>query len=129
MDGASRQIRLVTWLLLAVLLLRAAVPAGWMPQVDTGGIRVALCSGSGPIELILDADGNYHREAPATPTTHDPCPFGLATAQPLDLPSTMAVEAPGYAADPIAPRANRTAIAYLSPSTLRPPTRGPPLLA
>jgi hypothetical protein len=118
------------WLLAAVvLLLRAAVPAGWMPQAEGGELRVALCSGSGPIELILGADGTYHREAPAQPVRHDPCPFGLATAQALDLPTALAIEPPLYAQAPdLLPQARYTVPPRVH-RALRPPSRGPPALA
>jgi hypothetical protein len=118
------------WLLAAlVLLLRAGVPPGWMPQAEGGELRVALCSGSGPIELILGADGTYHRETPSRPARHDPCPFGLATPQALDLASAVAIEPPAYAAAPEpAPPAQRAAPAR-SHRALRPPSRGPPALA
>jgi hypothetical protein len=118
------------WLFAAlVLLLRAAVPAGWMPQADSGGIRIALCSGSGPVELTLAADGTFHRGAPALPGAHDPCPFGLASVQPFDLTAAVAIAPPDYAADRADPLPVPDALAPRADRALRPPTRGPPSLA
>lgn len=130
MTGTSPSRQRALWLFAAlILLLRAAIPAGWMPQADAGGIRIALCSGSGPIELTLEPDGTYHRDAPAQPASHDPCPFGLASAQPLDLPSAVALEPPSYAAGPEPASQARTAPNPRPHRALRPPVRGPPLFA
>jgi hypothetical protein len=118
------------WLFAAlVLMLRAAIPAGWMPQADAGEIRIALCSASGPVELTLAADGTFHRDAPAPPAPRDPCPFGMAIAQPLDMPPLAAIEPPTFAVDPAPALPVSTAQVPRSHRALRPPSRGPPTLA
>lgn len=122
------------WLLLAAaLLLRAAVPAGWMPTAGHDGVRIALCTGMGTEFLTLGADGHLHKEAPKPDspkpnTLGDPCPFGLASAQAADLPPII-----------LLPEALARLDAVVSPSfaqaariarrSLRPPARGPPTLA
>jgi hypothetical protein len=118
------------WLFAAmVLLLRAAVPAGWMPQADTGGFRVSLCSGSGAVELVLQADGTFHREAPTQPSPHDPCPFALAGAQALDIPVAPALRASVHYAESALTPPSPTEPGLAQKRALRPPTRGPPPLA
>jgi hypothetical protein len=72
-----------TWvplLLVAALMLRALVPAGWMPVSTSQGIAMTLCTGAGPVTLKTDGP------APATPDDHgDNCPFA-ATATGLPAP-------------------------------------------
>lgn len=45
------------------LLLRAIVPAGWMPA-GGDGLLIILCTETGPVEAWLDADGRL-QEKPA----------------------------------------------------------------
>ncbi|MEY4953231.1 MAG: hypothetical protein RL299_1655, partial [Pseudomonadota bacterium] len=42
------------WLLLFLaVLVRAMLPQGFMPVASSEGIRVALCTGSGPSFMVL----------------------------------------------------------------------------
>ena len=68
------------WLALLPLLLRAAIPVGWMPET-AGGTTLVICTAQGLSTIILDHDGK-----PVEPTKEDgsehetaPCIFG-ATA-------------------------------------------------
>ncbi|MFM5930903.1 MAG: hypothetical protein ACKOPQ_08350 [Novosphingobium sp.] len=107
--------------------MRAMVPSGWMPVADGEGIRIAICSGSGPMEMVLDRDGGLHRDSgPAAPAApRDPCPFGLASALAADVPAPVAVPAA-----PIAlPDEHARAVSFAARPFARglmPPARGPP---
>lgn len=117
------------WLLLAAaLLLRAAVPAGWMPTAGQDGVRIALCTGIGEQFLTLGSDGKFHNDAPKPVAPHDPCPFGLATGMaanatpevhlPLPLASLATLNFPEL-----------PEIALTQRKYPRPPATGPPALA
>jgi hypothetical protein len=106
------------WLLLPLMVLRAWLPAGYMPVAGEAGMRLVLCSGA-----ILDPAAGG---TPATTDAHDAdlsCPFAHAPAlaPPLDFslaPAFTRVVAPGAASPTLSqqttgpPRAN--------------PARGPP---
>ncbi|MFO1254923.1 MAG: DUF2946 family protein [Sphingomonadaceae bacterium] len=126
MDHRAIPLRRTGWLLLAlVLLVRAMLPQGLMPVVSDGGIRVAICTGSGAAVMVLGQDGKLHQEEPEQKGA--PCPFALAggTADlpppPLVLPLPVAVSG-----ESILPA---TAARLTARRALRPPARGPPAIA
>lgn len=127
---------LAALLLCAALLLRVAVPAGFMPMQTDGGMRLMLCGGTAPLPPAVQAHGMHagmHHAAPA----HDhgdrdaEAPKGCAFAD-------LAVPLLG-GADPVLLAG---AIAFLlaaafffrpfrrvqDPARLRPPLRAPPAL-
>jgi hypothetical protein len=114
------------WLLLFLaVLVRAMLPQGFMPVASSEGIRVALCTGSGPSFMVLGRDGKLHQEEPEQKST--PCPYALAAGA-ADLPPPLVL--------PLAPEALRNqtlpalAAARLTAwRALRPPARGPPQFA
>ncbi len=128
MIGLRRINMPIVWLVLAAaLLVRAAIPMGWMPVVQAGGIRIALCTSAGPAFATLGSDGRLHRDTlPEAP--RDPCPFGLALAQAADLPSPLTLSPaplmPALLASP-----TPVAAAYIQQRLTRPPARGPPAFA
>lgn len=98
--------RILFALVACALLLRAAMPAGWMPSAGADGVmRVSVCTGMGAQTMWIGRDGAvHHGEAPA-PGHHDgqPCAFGalgvgldatpgVAVAPPLAPPLTVAAE-------------------------------------
>lgn len=105
----------------ATLLLRAMIPGGMMPAVNSAGaLSVVICNGQGDaarIDLPLP-------DKPVAPTDH-PCPY-LALAHALLAPPPILPVAPTHT--PIARQANLTepAVTPASPSFLRPPARAPP---
>lgn len=108
-------------LLAATLLLRAAVPSGFMPVADQHGVRVAICTGSGPATVTIDP-GPPQKDPP-----RDPCPYGLATGDALDLPVAIVVPAaPAFVAVSYPGLAAARLTAWRA---LRPPARGPPAFA
>ncbi|MCC6926868.1 DUF2946 family protein [Novosphingobium sp.] len=110
------------WLLLAlVLLVRAMLPQGMMPVAAPDGIRVAICTGSGPAFMVLGEDGKLHQETPEQKGA--PCPYALATAL-ADLPPALILPEPPALQAPVPPAL--LAARLVAARTLRPPARGPP---
>lgn len=99
-EGGWRRVAL--FLVACALLLRVAVPAGWMPEANAQGLTLAWCSGMGdtaPAEaraLIVKAIGE--KGAPEhKPSADQPCAFAaaahpIATATPAPLPRPAAHE-------------------------------------
>ena len=116
---------------LAALVLRLAVPAGYMPAVGQSGPALTLCPGGGQAAAPA---GSAHRDAsmPGQPHGADPgdsdrsCAFAdlalpaIAGADPSQLAEALTfILASGLLpASPLPPRAALR---------LRPPLRGPPL--
>lgn len=121
---AIRDHRLLACLLFAAALaMRVLVPAGFMPAA-AGGIAVEICSGSGPMTMMLELPGVPGK---AEHKTDSPCAFsalsapGLAGADPIQLAIALAlILTTALFFAPVAP-VRRVA-------HLRPPLRGPPLL-
>ncbi|WP_321489014.1 DUF2946 family protein [uncultured Hyphomonas sp.] len=114
--------RLAIVALLFALLVRAAVPVGWMvgPDAETGVVSIQLCSGrtvawSPQQGVDLDADAAGDHEDGKSPSDTDSattsCPFALASHY-LPAPDVdIAFDAPVF------PQSAQT----------RPPVRAPPL--
>ncbi|MEZ5742177.1 MAG: hypothetical protein R3D89_00210 [Sphingomonadaceae bacterium] len=131
------------WSMLVVLalLLRAAIPAGWMPVSGPEGITVMLCAGDGPVEIVLPVanqstspmlshDG--HHDMPGHDNDSSPereaCAYALAFGQSLDLPPPPALATK--------PPVLREEFALIPSGSLtagsrrpKPPATGPPALA
>jgi len=78
---------LALFLFACALLLRVVVPGGWMPTTGADGlVRITMCTGMGPVEAWLDADGKLHDTSPAKgePKTDQPCAFAGLIAPALD---------------------------------------------
>jgi hypothetical protein len=78
---------LASVLMLLALVLRAAVPQGWMPSADSTDLAgsFTICSVSGAIRIALDTDGNPVPVDPEEAQSHPPCAF--ATLAHLSPPS------------------------------------------
>ncbi|MFW2852502.1 DUF2946 family protein [Sphingomonas sp. TX0543] len=111
------------------LLLKIAIPAGFMPTVSNGQIVVSICSGMGPATMVMTVPGLEHKsDNDGHPgKAEQPCAFAGLSA--LSLP----------AADPILLAAAILFVLALGTrpltlsassivSYLRPPLRGPPAL-
>ncbi|MFA7440443.1 MAG: hypothetical protein WCZ66_05675 [Sphingomonadaceae bacterium] len=72
----------VAALLLAGLLLRLLVPAGFMPVAGNGGITVVLCTDAGlqQVYIAMPRDGDAAGSADLPPTVDQPCAFGSLLA-------------------------------------------------
>lgn len=109
------------WLLVAlVLLLRAAVPQGFMPErTESGQITLTVCGSGGLVHIPIE------RKVPAQKSAPSHCSFaGIGAA---DLPSPLVLTATAWAPESFAETQEAAqATARLYP---RPPSRGPPILA
>ncbi|WP_431470284.1 hypothetical protein [Sphingosinithalassobacter sp. LHW66-3] len=128
--------RLVLALVACALLVRIAIPAGWMPQAHAGTVRIALCnalpgapavhSARALLEAAIPApDGDPAPDAGAD----SPCAFaGMALA--VSLPQAPPASAPSRSADRAVPFPDRTGPApgrgLAAPP---PPATGPPAFA
>lgn len=96
-----------------------------MPVVDAGGIRITLCTGSGPVEAVIDLAGKKH--GPQAPMAQEACPYGL-----LGL-GALAADETAFDAPALAPFAMPAALpplpARAPPAAPPPPATGPPFLA
>ena len=109
----------------ALLLLRAVIPAGYMPDLGAlrdGRLEITLCTADGLRTVSQPARSSETTgEAPADgplAATPDDCPFGAVATQTLILPGDSALP-PHGAARHFAPNA--------SPERLDTSSQGPPL--
>ena len=94
------------WLVLPALLLRALIPAGFMPLAGVGGAYLGFCPGDGagaPSVLLGHAHHHAHDEggAPGAPSGahhHPACIFSLGA-------TTVAADAVSLLSAILAPRA------------------------
>lgn len=114
---------LVLGVLLLALAARVVVPPGFMPAQAAAGLEICW-GGTAPLLLGADdhgAGGGTHDRV------HAPCAFAsLATAVVLPSSSVLLL-APVVRAE--SPRAPGTALPAARSAHLRPPLRGPPVLA
>lgn len=102
-------------LALAAMVLRALLPAGWMPGASAG-TPLVVCTMNGPQQIVLGADGKPLKHQPSQDDArhHEMCPFAAAAT--LATPSAPATPAlPGYAV--LIPQ--RLANGYLAASAQR----------
>jgi Protein of unknown function (DUF2946) len=81
-------------LLMAALLFRALVPAGFMPaQAENGEIVMQLCSGFGTKSVVVDmGTGSATHDSGSLRFDHSPCGFtAAAIAAPLPADVAFAV--------------------------------------
>jgi len=111
----------------AAMLVKALVPAGYMPVVAGHSISLALCSGFGPEKMAMSMPGmQRHRgDADHSGRSDMPCGFAghaapsMAGADPVLLVLAVAYVVATLFRIPIAGRSYRF-------SYLRPHPRGPP---
>jgi hypothetical protein len=56
---SQRQRRRLAWAILPALLLRALIPAGFMPLAGAGGPYLGFCPGAGPLPPGLSASAEH----------------------------------------------------------------------
>ncbi len=128
---ASRRIALA--LACAAILLRALIPAGFMPgRSDTGAIAMVVCTGSGALTMVMDRDGHWSPakpdHAPGKSQPDHPCAFAAAAAA-LTQPAGILEPLPAPVAENTAlalPAHQRPGLGLAAPP---PPTTGPPSAA
>jgi hypothetical protein len=122
--------RLLTEFLLAVLLLRALVPAGFMPVPDAAGasaLTMQMCSVAGPRTVAVKLDGE-ESPPPSIPRIHDGgfCAFAVS-AMSAPPPVVFRSVLPIQGAPELIPPAVAIALVASIPRTHSP--RAPPILA
>lgn len=124
--GALR-VRGVLWLAFLALLLRAVVPAGYMPDtraLHDGRLEVTFCSAAGDISTLRlalspDDKGGAGSGAHSNADTGAQCPFGLLA---------HVAPAPASHTSPLALSSGRAAPPAPAPLALpAQPAQGPPL--
>ncbi|MET3723539.1 DUF2946 family protein [Sphingomonas trueperi] len=122
------------WLIAAALLMKAVLPAGFMPMQSGDTIVLGFCSGYGPTPMAMSMPmAMPMKEHPSAPDEHQPkaempCAFaglamaGLPAVDPMLLALAIAF---------VLERATRTAtiLPRIVRVYLRPPLRGPPSAA
>lgn len=87
--------RLALCALLAAMMLRALVPAGWMPASDpsSSGTYIVICTSSGIKTIQVDGDGVPVEHDGESASIPDSCAFGNTVAFGLAaaLPATAAI--------------------------------------
>ncbi len=105
------------------MILRAFLPAGWMPSVqDSGQTALVICTMDGP---VLDLAG---KSLPGKddPRAHESCPFAAA-AQPAQSSDYIALAAPQLSST-AGPRRLASGLDAWRASFLKPASRAPPSL-
>lgn len=118
------------WLVAAALLMKAVLPAGFMPMQAGGTLVLGFCSGYGPQTIAVTIPDRVDRTSPDEHRTPGEMPCAFAG---LAMPGVAAVD-PALLLLAIAfvlERAIRTAapIPAIARVYLRPPLRGPPRAA
>lgn len=112
------------------LMLKIAVPAGFMPTMSNGQIVVSVCSDMGPATMVITIPGLKHSKSDSEGQhgkAEQPCAFSglsapsLAAADPILLAAAILFVLALGMRPLLLPAA--TAIPYL-----RPPLRGPPAI-
>jgi hypothetical protein len=121
--------RVVLALFACAMLLRALVPAGWMPVTGADGmIRISMCTGLGAQTMWIDRDGQIHKDAPVS-ESHDPQPCGFnVLGLGLDIAPVLALSSPIFNPEIIARRAKQTLAIGHGLAAPPPPSTGPPNL-
>jgi hypothetical protein len=133
--SCQRRRRRLALLVLPALLLRALIPAGFMPLAGAGGLYLGFCPGAGPLPPGLSASATHashlghehhggHGSGPVDPShQHPACLFSAGAAATF---AAAPVVAPSVVAS-LAPRADFSAGIFL-PAILRSQSsRGPPI--
>ena len=110
------------WAVALALAARILIAPGTMPVADAGGVRIILCTGSGPVEALLDP-GDRHGE-PAK-MAQDACPFAVLGFGALGSEIRIAPPAPPPVVTAVALPPSP---ARAPPGTSLPPATGPPSL-
>ena len=109
-------------LALAAMILRAFLPAGWMPNLQEGGqTALVICTMDGAVEAM----SGKALAGKDDPRAHESCPFAAA-AQPVAINDFVALAAPELSSSAAprhlaaGPQARHTP--YLQPASRAPPS-------
>ena len=111
------------------MAMKVLIPAGFMPIIEDGRIVISLCSGTGPMKMMMAMPGPDHGKSDENQhgKVEQPCAFAgltapsLAAADPILLVLAI-LFVMTLSQRPILPRVVQR------PAHLRPPLRGPPIL-
>lgn len=127
MTQARRPTRLLLSLALMLLVLRALVPAGWMPAQQKGQ-WITICSGAGVTMAWIGADGKIDKDhAPTKSEKSNHCAFaglGIAADLSVKIPEILA---PVFNT-PLVPTAITAVAIGRGLAAPPPPKTGPPSL-
>lgn len=114
-------------LALVAMMLRALLPAGWMPSV-TAGAPITICTMDGMVRIAPGADSPSHKQHQQDDgRSHEICPFGAAPhfAAPVQLAVLAAPSTLSFILAPKAPVAVPSGRDGYAPQS----SRGPPRFA
>lgn len=112
------------------LMMKIVMPSGFMPTVSNGQIVVSICSGTGPMTMVMTIPGLEHGKSDSDGhhgKAEQPCAFSglsapsLAAAGPILLAAAILF---------VLTLGTRSLVlrASTAPPYLRPPLRGPPAI-
>ncbi|MGA1807345.1 hypothetical protein VHN57_17185 [Sphingobium sp. WW5] len=116
--------------LVLALMMKIVMPAGFMPTVSNGRIVVSICSGTGPMTMVITIPGLEHGKSGSDGhqgKAEQPCAFSglsapsLAAADPILLAAAILFVL-ALGTRPLVLRAST------APPYLRPPLRGLPAI-
>lgn len=114
--------------LLVPFLVMSAFSAGTMPVVsDNGTLRIVICTGSGPLEMLVGPDGGF---TPADQSDHTPekdvsCAWAMQAHQAVVIGVAVVLPQPvSLSVEPFSPPVPKAARTRYFPV---PFARGPPL--
>lgn len=110
--------RWLTWLLLALMCLRALIPSGYMTAAaDDGSITLVICTAHGAKTITLGPDADPTGEERSSTAASEPCAFAGLMPVVVEPPSAIAVAAPVVA---------EVALPAMPRRGVRPPARAGP---
>lgn len=121
-NGLGRRVALA--LVACALMLRIAVPGGWMPSDQ--GRWIELCTGDGMVTAFVDANNRLHHNDPGEAhAAKQHCAFAGLTA-PFDPPIAIEPELLSFTSEP-APTSQQFSVAIgQGLAAPPPPSTGPP---
>ncbi|MHA3840281.1 hypothetical protein ACX0GZ_03545 [Sphingomonas aestuarii] len=121
-NGLGRRVALA--LVACALLLRIAVPGGWMPSDQ--GRWIELCTGDGMVTAFVDANNRLHRSDPGEAhAAKQHCAFAGLTA-PFDPPLGIDPEPLATTTEPTFALARFSVAIGQGLAAPPPPSTGPP---
>jgi hypothetical protein len=135
-NQSVRRNRRLALLILPALLLRALIPAGFMPFAGTGGAYLGFCPGAGDLPPQMSGHASHaghgtheHPDggAPGAPSMghHPACVFSAGAGATLAATPTAVLESPLVTA----PTQSVASLTFLPAIQRAQSSRGPPLLA
>ncbi|WP_070154988.1 hypothetical protein [Sphingobium phenoxybenzoativorans] len=112
------------------LIMKIAIPSGFMPTVSNGQIVVSVCSGMGPTTMVITIPGLEHGKSDGGSQhgkTEQPCAFAGLSAPSLAAADPILLAAAILFVLALGMRPLLLTAASASPY-LRPPLRGPPAI-